>query len=200
MDASAKERFIRVDVADAAHHSLVQEDGFYGGAAGSEAHGEIRQSDFERLRTQCGDAFRQLDAVLDAPELALVVVMQNAVVEREYGMGPFGGVRVDEKLAGHAEVDYQVAAIEADGDEFAVALDGFDAAADEGFGGFERRPAQDAQLEEFRVEDAPAYECGAQRADYGFDFGELRHAFRGGPEGRSLLRCEPGTWGFAGPE
>jgi hypothetical protein len=86
-------------------------------------------------------------------------------------MGPFGAFGIYEELAGHAEVDYEVAAFELDCDEFAVAFNGFNALAGEGLGGVVRESAEDAELAEFGGEDAAAHDGRAQGSDYGFDFG-----------------------------
>ncbi len=178
MHAGAEQRFIRVDVADAAYDSLIQQHGLDRRFARFEARAAKSASDTSsgsgpRAATRSG----KLLAVFDAAELALIVVMQDAAVESEDGVGPFGGVGVDEELSRHAEMDDEKAAVETDRDELAVALDGSDAASGQGFArsrAVSRSSTRNWRNSAFRMRRTD--EQGAQSADDGFDFGKLGHS------------------------
>jgi hypothetical protein len=175
MNAGAEQGLIGVDVAHTAEHGLVEENGFDRGFALGQASGEILGQNLEWFGAKGGDAGGKLFAELDAAELAGVFVEEFTTIEGKDGVGPFGAGSVDEKLTGHAEMDDEPAAVEADTDEFAESLDGFNAASGEALRGGVGIADENAKTEEFRVEDETPGERGAKSADYGFDFRKFGH-------------------------
>src|ERR1017187_1352161 len=130
MNAGAEEGLIGVDIADAAHEGLVEQQALDARFMPSEGGGEFVERDFQRFGPEAGDATREVFAELDGAELAAVVEQQGGTVEGEDGVGVFAGIGAQQEAAGHAEVYGQIAATPDGGhDELAVALDRQDAAA-----------------------------------------------------------------------
>ena len=175
MDAGAEQGFIGIDIAHAAEHGLVEENRFDRGFALRQASGEILGQNLEWFGAKGGDAGGKLFAEFDAAELAGVFVEEFTTIEGKDGVGPFGAGSVDEKLTGHAEMDYEPTTVEADTDEFAEALDGFNAASGEALRGGVGISDEYAKTEEFGIEDETPGERGAKSADYSFDFGKFGH-------------------------
>src|SRR3984957_17924108 len=86
MNARAEERFIRIDVSNTAHESLIQQQSFYTGAAPLQRGREIVHANFERLRPQSRHARGKFMGEFNAAELAAIVKKQRAAVERKDGM------------------------------------------------------------------------------------------------------------------
>jgi hypothetical protein len=176
MNAGAEERFIGVNIADAAQEGLVEEQRFDARLVAAELGGEFIERDFERFGAEAGNAAREVFAELDAAELAAIVVQKCRPVEGKNSVGVFGWSSAEQQAAGHAEVDHQItAAFDGGHDELAVALYGEDAAA---LQACSHRvgiaPAKDAEIAKFGAENTLARD-GGDRADYGFDFGKFGH-------------------------
>src|ERR1035438_9649668 len=174
MNAGAEEGFIGVDISNAAHEGLVQQQALDARLMPPEGGGEFVEGDFQRFGPEAGNAAREVFAELDRAELAAVVEQQGGAVEGEDGVGMFAGIGAQQEAAGHAEVDRQIAAAPDGGPEkLPVALDRKAAAALQAGG----EPggiaaAEDAEVAKLGAEHALARD-GGQRADHGFDFGEL---------------------------
>jgi len=57
--------------------------------------------------------------------MADVVINQQAAIELENGARVGAGLRIEQQLAGHAQMNHEYAAIKRDHDEFAVPFHGF---------------------------------------------------------------------------
>jgi len=85
----AEERFIGVDVPDAADESLVQQQRLDAGSAAAKIAGEVQSGDLERLRAEAAHASGEILVHLNGAELAAVVKLEHAAVQREDGVGVF---------------------------------------------------------------------------------------------------------------
>src|SRR5690242_15577294 len=77
----------------------------------------------ERLWSQPAHALRYLSAPFQAAEHSYVIVDERGIVEGENRASVRGSIGVEQQLAGHAEMDDQDAAIEAQNDVLAVPAD-----------------------------------------------------------------------------
>jgi histidine triad (HIT) family protein len=186
VDAGAKERFVDVDVAEAADQPLVEQDGLDLAGAAAQAllkplRGELL---FQRLTSKALLQARQLVVlkVGDAAELALVgeaqvevaVELDGQSLEAERGLGAWYGTQ----LAGHAQVnddgrpivkfDNQVLGTAPDLGDFAP-LD----ACQDILGAVATEHAR--EVGEAQGEDVPADDLVDQGAANGFDLGEFWH-------------------------
>src|SRR5690242_18179249 len=101
MNARAIQRFVRVDVPDAAQKSLVEQQSFDLSFVRANARLEVFEGDFQRLRSQLTHARGQSRAQLQAAELAAVVVQERSAIESQNGMRMLSGGAIHKQLAGH---------------------------------------------------------------------------------------------------
>src|SRR5579883_2429730 len=113
MDAGGEEALVGVDVAQAREEFLIEQEGLDAGFT-AQARAKIFEADLQGLGAERG-----LGSEGYAPELARVVVEQDAVVEREDGVGVLAGVTRNEQLPGHAEMDSQGALVQREDDKLA---------------------------------------------------------------------------------
>src|ERR1700684_2089734 len=113
MDFRAPQAFIGIDVANSAHHGLVEQDSLDARFARLNPRAKFGCCDFQRLEAQAaaGAFLRGLRGPRHAPESANIVVTKlAAIIESE----EYVGVQLDGRLrradadfAGHAEVNPQ---------------------------------------------------------------------------------------------
>ncbi len=118
MDAGAKERLVRVDVAQTRHNRLIEQRGFDGAAASRQPRGQRLHSEagIQRLRAERGEERRQLlrAGQRQPPKLARIGIQQAPVVVQHDGDAHVGLVfvgRGQAQIARHAAVHEQDRAV-----------------------------------------------------------------------------------------
>ena len=96
-------------------------------------------------------------------------------VEIEDGAGVWPGVAVEQKLAGHPQVDGQHTAIQRQYDELSVAAHGMNALIADAPGELLKILANHEGRRKMRMHDAAACELGRKRSDHRLDFRKLGH-------------------------
>src|SRR6185437_7364483 len=143
---------------------------------------ELRQRHIERLRPELPHARRQTVAQLEPSELAAVIVVQRAPVQRQDGVRVLPGRAIHEQLPGHPEVyDKGASTLQHDLYEFAVPPHIAHFASRESRRGGIRIALQYAQTSEFRAHDAATAEPRSKRPRDRFHFRQFRHFGSGYP-------------------
>ena len=187
MDFRAPEAFVRVDIAYAAQHRLIEEQSLDVRFARVERRGELCFGGFERIEAERTENLFLIGGGQDAhaSEAANVGVAQLAtVVEGEKDMrvrAGGGSSGIDDELAGHAEVHDQrkfshaIRRCQLKDQEFSVAADLLDMRAGEI--ALERGGIVDeVGFTQAHAEDAAARQDGPEAADDSLDFRQLWHA------------------------
>lgn len=133
MNAGCEERFIRIDVADAADEGLIQKQRLDVTAMPFEPGEEFFGGNSESVGAGFGEKIGNFGIELHAAELPDVVKDESAVIEFKNRPRVFGALAIPKKLAGHAEVDVEDAAVELYEDLLAMATHAFDSLGSERF-------------------------------------------------------------------
>ena len=138
VDPGAEQRLVRVDVAQARGHALVQQHGLPRGAPTGDPRGPFGEAHLEHVGPDVVDGAGPLWVVDQGPaaEAAHVAVAYRAALEVEDGVHvPVGGmVGRKEELPGHSQVEHEVGGrgavgVEAQDHVLAVAMDEVEALA-----------------------------------------------------------------------
>src|SRR5581483_5677272 len=111
MNSGAKQRLIGVDIAQPAQEILIEQKRLDFRFAAAQSAGELLERHFERLWAERRNARRKLGAVLKTPELAAVIIEQDApAIERQNRVRVLPHRTAQQQPPGHAEVNEQVSA------------------------------------------------------------------------------------------
>src|SRR5580698_10261320 len=122
MNAGREQNLIDVNIAQPGEERLIQQQRFDARLSFSETRRKWSEAHFERLGPQL--TYARI-APFDPPELARIVVEQDAVVEREDSIGVGRPGAAGEELPGHAEMHDEMTLVERDYNELAPARDRF---------------------------------------------------------------------------
>ena len=176
LNSCTPEGFVDVDISETADGGLVQQERFDGSPAVSGGLEELGGGDVERVSAQPGDSFGYLGTPFYASELANIVVEERQAVAGKNRASVGGAAGIEEQLSRHAEMDDHDSAIKDEDDELTAAFDATNGLAGEALGDRFAVVPQDEGGEELREVNVTALEAGRQRANDGFNFGQLRHS------------------------
>ena len=186
MNARAKQRLIGIDIADAAHHSLIQQHGFHRRFTQLQTARKFFERNLQRFRPQRSHARGKFFSIFDSAKLPRVFINQRAAIQRENRVRPLRQRAIDQQPTRHPQMNHKESAIEANRDELSMALNGHNLPPRERIGGLTCGANNYADAGEFGIEDAPSHNRRTQRSNDGFHFRKLRH-FRAGPPERRCL-------------
>ena len=170
VNASLVESLVRVNVPHTAQKFLIQQQRFDPRLPLLQPRQKIVERNVQRIRPQSLRAVQQPRAPLDSPEMADVVVNQQAFVEFENSARVGSRLGIEQQLAGHPQMNRKHALFQLQHDELAMPAHRFyklTANAPTKHGEF---LAHHVMRRKFSIQDAPPGELGRQRPDYRFYF------------------------------
>lgn len=173
MQASGKQRFVRIDVPDTRDERLIQQkrlDVPFMALQSFEKFGKIYR---KSVWPGTLESLRQFAHEFEPSELADVVIDQCSRVELENGARIFARLGVPQQLAGHPEVHIQHATIQVEVDLFAAAVNAENGRAGETLDRLAEVSPRDAARGHRSMTNGLAQHVGRDGTNDRFDFGQL---------------------------
>lgn len=176
MHARGKEKFIRIDVADASYEGLVKKRGLDSPAPLLQTVQESIELEPKRVRTLIGDGIRKSRKELKAAKLSHVIVQQKSIVQLQQRARVFARFGIPEQFARHPKMNIKDALIEIDKDLLACPAHSCDPGPIKTRDGHTEIAARDAMGTHFGTGNGMSEQMAPDRTDDRFNFREFGQA------------------------
>jgi hypothetical protein len=180
VNASRKENFIGINVADSTDEYLVQEQRLYRSFAVFEARIELIEIHLEGIGPDTIQRLGHSDKVLYAPELPYIIVEKRAIVKPKHSACILAGQSIPEQFPRHPKVYVKHATIEIEEDLLAPPANVLYHRSTKGRGSSPQTAPSDALRQQFSVLDRLTDDVRCDGSNNRLNFRKFRHGMRYG--------------------